>query len=103
MKRKKVEGGEEPPADQLEHDGEATRGVVMVSDAAADVSDDLPAAFTRVGQVVHWGQGPSFTEVPVQLEPEYEVRPGQFLGVWHGLRGRGVLTVIQVGNCFEVN
>src|SRR5205823_14371872 len=53
--------------------------------------------------VVHWNQSPSFSEVAVHLEPDCEVRPGQFLGVWHGQRGLNVLTVIQVGNCFEVN
>jgi DNA helicase HerA-like ATPase len=53
--------------------------------------------------VVHWNHSPSFIEVAVHLEPHCQVRPGQFLGVWHGPRGVKILTVIQVGDCFEVN
>ncbi len=103
MKRKKDDDAEESILDHRELDGEATRAVIMVSDAATDVGEGLPAAFKRAGQVVHWNQSPSFAEVAVHLEPDCEVRPGQFLGVWHGPRGLQTLTVIQVGNCFEIN
>lgn len=77
--------------------------VLVVDDATADVEPPLPAAFAQIGRVVHWNRSPSFTEVPALLEPRREVQPGQFLGVWHGRRGRNLLTVIQVGNSFEVN
>ena len=103
MKRKHPDRGEGAGTEREGLDGDATRAVVVVSDAGADVGEALPTAFTRAGQVVHWNQSPSFTEVAVHLEPECEVRPGQFLGVWHGLRGHQTLTVFQVGNCFEVN
>jgi DNA helicase HerA-like ATPase len=77
--------------------------VLIVSDAGSDGGEPLPKVFDRVGQVVYWNRSPSFTEISVRLEVDAEVRPGQFLGVWHGPRGRSVLTVFQVADCFEVN
>ena len=57
----------------------------------------------EIGRVAHWERSPSFTEVAGLLVPTTEVKPGQFLGVWHGRRGINALTVIQVANSFEVN
>jgi len=37
------------------------------------------------------------------LDPGEDVRPGQFVGVWHGKRQRGILTVVQVANAREIN
>jgi DNA helicase HerA-like ATPase len=76
---------------------------LIVDDATVDAEPTLPPGFELVGRVVHWNQTPSFTEIAALLEPKREVKPGQFLGVWHGRRGRELITVIQVGNSFEVN
>jgi DNA helicase HerA-like ATPase len=101
MKRMRLE--DESDLVLTERDEEMSRAAVMVSDIGAAIEEALPPAFQRVGHVVHWNQSPSFADVAVHLDPAYEVRPGQFLGVWHGPRGLQVLTVIQVANCFEVN
>ncbi len=76
---------------------------LVVDDATADVDPALPSGFELVGRVVHWNQTPSFSDLAALLEPQREVKPGQFLGVWHGRRDRDVLTVIQIANSFEVN
>jgi DNA helicase HerA-like ATPase len=39
----------------------------------------------------------------VLLEPDHDVKPGQFLAAWHGRRNSDILTVLQVGNCVEIN
>ena len=70
-----------------------SQAVVLVSDAATDIGDPLPPVFERIGEVVHWNQSPSFAEIAAQLDPEREVKPGQFLGVWHGSRGSSPLNV----------
>lgn len=72
-------------------------------DATADTNDFLPEGMEVVGRVVHWQHSPSFSEVAVLLEPSFEAKPGAFLGVWHGRRTAGLVTVIQVGDSFEVN
>ncbi|WP_156364236.1 ATP-binding protein [Sphingomonas sp. Leaf198] len=60
--------------------------------------------FSRVGMVVQSEGGPSFQKLAILLEPGRDVRPGEFLAVWHGRRGKGdVLTVIQVDDCKEHN
>src|SRR2546428_212213 len=77
---------------------------ILVSDETAP--RNLPTdvdGFPLVGHVVNWNQTPSFMHVAVLLEPGVEVRPGQFVGVLHRRRGINALTIIQVGNCFEVN
>src|SRR5687767_5941576 len=84
-------------------EGSGLEPVLIVDDARTDVEPPLPDTFEKIGNVVHWNHSPSFTEVAALLEPRSEVKPGQFLGVWHGRRGLNVLTVIQVGNSFEVN
>jgi DNA helicase HerA-like ATPase len=76
---------------------------LVVDDATADSEPPLPQGFEFIGRVVHWNQTPSFTDVAALLEPRQEVKPGQFLGVWHGRRGLNLLTVVQVANSFEVN
>lgn len=76
---------------------------LIVDDATAEIEPPLPAGVEQIGRVVHWNRSPSFMEVAALLEPGSEVKPGQFLGAWHGRRGRDVLTVIQVGNSFEIN
>ncbi len=63
----------------------------------------IPAAFEQVGKVVHWEGTPNFLEVAAVLDPTYEVKPGQFVAVWHGRRGQPVLTIVQVANCRDVN
>ena len=76
---------------------------LVVDDATADVEPPLPAGFELIGRLVHWNHTPSFTEVAALLDPKREVKPGQFLGVWHGRRGVQLMTVVQVANSFEVN
>jgi uncharacterized protein len=76
---------------------------ILISDARAELDPPLPEGFIKIGNLVHWRQSPSFTEVAALLEPQRDVQPGQFLGVWHGRRAINNLTVIQVGNSFEVN
>lgn len=77
--------------------------VLVPHDASAATSGPLPSGLERIGTVTHWNRSPNFTEVAVHMEPSHEVKPGQFLGVWHGNRSVKLLTVIQVGNSFEVN
>jgi DNA helicase HerA-like ATPase len=76
---------------------------LVVDDASVDVEPPLPTGFELIGRVVHWNHTPSFTDVAALLEPKREVKPGQFLGVWHGRRGMHLITVVQVANSFEVN
>src|SRR5947209_880900 len=87
--------------DRIETD--FTTAQLVVDDASANAEPPVPSQFELVGRLVNWNQSPSFTDATVLLDPICEVKPGQFLGVWHGRRGIGVLTIIQVGNCFEVN
>jgi len=63
----------------------------------------LPVGFEQIGKVVHWEGTPNFLDVAAVLDPRCDVRPGQFVGVWHGRRGHSVLTVVQVANCRDVN
>lgn len=63
---------------------------------------DRVAQLAVVGWAVAHNQTPSFTHVTALLDPGVEAHPGQFLGVVHG-RGRRVITIIQVGNSYEVN
>jgi DNA helicase HerA-like ATPase len=63
-----------------------------------------PERFTPVGSVVQTDGGPSFQKISVLLHPSHEVRPGEFLAVWHGRRGKDdMMTVLQVDDCTEVN
>ena len=63
----------------------------------------FPTVLEQIGKVVHWQGTPNFLEVAAVLDPRSDVRPGQFVGVWHGKRGHAVLTVVQVANCRDVN
>jgi DNA helicase HerA-like ATPase len=76
---------------------------LVVDDATVDVEPSVPAGLQQIGRVVHWNQSPSFTDVAALLDPKREVKPGQFIGVWHGRRGADLITVVQVANSFEVN
>ena len=77
--------------------------IVVVNDASASVGPDIPSGFELIGHAVCWQSCPSFLAVAGLLDPKSEVKPGQILGVWHGRRERPIVTVIQVGNSFEVN
>jgi DNA helicase HerA-like ATPase len=63
----------------------------------------IPAAFEHIGKVVQWEGSPNFLEVAAVLNPACDVRPGQFVAVWHGRRNQPVLTIVQVANCRDVN
>src|SRR5579885_2724232 len=63
----------------------------------------LPTGFEQIGKVVHWQTTPTFTEVAGLLNASADVKPGQFVGVWHGNRNESVITIVQVANCREVN
>jgi uncharacterized protein len=63
----------------------------------------VPTGLPIIGKVVHWEGTPTFTDAAALLDARSEVKPGQFVGVWHGNRDISVLTVVQVANCREVN
>src|SRR2546427_12546274 len=84
----------------------------MVNDQAIELTLDegpardqagVPKGFEEIGRVVHWNQTPSFTDIAGLLDPKYDVKPGQFLAVWHGRRRINAVTIIQVASAFEVN
>lgn len=76
---------------------------LVTADFSAIDEQSIPSAFQIVGRLVHWNSTPAFGKVGVLLEPDREVRPGQFVAAWHGRRNRAVLTVLQVGDCLEIN
>lgn len=76
---------------------------LVTHDFSVDKTSPLPSTLTPVGKLVHWNGTPNFQEVSVLLDPNHEVKPGQFLGIWHGRRDSNRVTVIQVKNCSEVN
>lgn len=76
---------------------------LVTSDYSAVTEPEIPSAFLVIGRLVHWNNTPAFGRVGVLIDPLHEVHPGQFVAVWHGRRNRAVLTVAQVGDCFEVN
>jgi len=76
---------------------------IVPHDFRASANPDLPASLTLVGSLVDYNHSPSFGQLACQLEPDYEVKPGQLLGVWHGRRDREIITIIQVKDCFEQN
>src|SRR5437773_1800276 len=77
--------------------------VIVPDDATFEVGAQVPDGLEVIGHVVHWHDTPSFTELAALMEPTSEVKPAQFMGVWHGRRNRDVLTVVQVANSFEVD
>jgi hypothetical protein len=89
-----------------ENETEAIVGLPkLIDDRESDpgISCPLPTSFQQIGKVVHWEGTPNFLEIAAVLDPHSDVRPGQFVGVWHGKRGHSVLTVVQVANCRDVN
>jgi DNA helicase HerA-like ATPase len=76
---------------------------LVTSDFSATDGNEIPREFHVVGKLVYWNSTPTFGKVGVLLDPNQEVRPGQFLAAWHGRRNRAVLTVVQVGDCCEIN
>lgn len=85
----------------VEHDPQYPQ--LVTADFSAADEQQIPDAFRPIGRLVHWNGTPAFGKVGVLLDPESEVRPGQFLAAWHGRRNRAVLTVLQVGDCLEIN
>lgn len=71
-------------------------------DMAHKGEDSLPAGLKAVGKLVYWNETPNFQEVTALLDAGQDVKPAQFLGVWHGKRNSS-LTIIQVANCHEIN
>lgn len=76
---------------------------IVTDDATAINETPAPSLFTSVGKVVYWNQTPNFNNVNVHLDPDKEVKPGQFIGVWHGKRGKNTVTILRVANTFEIN
>ena len=76
---------------------------LVADDDRSDNSGVTLKGMEPIGRVAHWNQSPNFSEIAGLLDPESEVKPGQFLGVWHGRRGKKILTIVRVGNSFEVN
>lgn len=75
---------------------------LVTHDFTAEQATPLPRSLKQVGKVVYWEGSPNFNDIFVLLDPGYEVKPGQFLAVWHR-RDSDTLTVVQVSNCGEVN
>src|SRR5258708_6964395 len=82
---------------------EPNAGILVSDEATPRNLPEEVGGFVVMGRVVNWNQTPSFTHISVLVNPGVEVHPGQFLGVWHERRGVAALTIIQVGNSFEVN
>lgn len=76
---------------------------LVTDDASANNGTSVPSQFRTIGKVVYWNQTPNFNSVNVHLEPGKEVKPGQFIGVWHGNRGKNAITIVRVANTFEAN
>src|SRR4030095_14476414 len=78
-------------------------GILVTDEAVPRNFPTVIDGFSVVGHVVNWNQTPSFMHVAVLLEPGIEVRPGQFVGALDRRGGITALTIVQVGNCLEVN
>lgn len=76
---------------------------IVTDDATAVNETPIPSLFTSIGKVVYWNQTPNFNNVNVHLDPDKEVKPGQFIGIWHGKRGKNTITILRVANTFEIN
>lgn len=77
---------------------------VLVEEAEnVDHGIPVPRSLKVIGKVVYWKDGPNFSEAAAHLSSGSDVKPGQFVGAWHGFRGQPLITVIQVVNCREVN
>ena len=84
-------------------DGPEHLAPVLVTEQTESQDQGLRTPFAVIGKIVHWQGSPNFNEVAGLLHHGYEVKPGQFVGVWHGARNEAVITVVQVGNCRDVN
>ncbi len=76
---------------------------LVTDDATASNEITPPSSFSSLGKVVYWNQTPNFNTVNIHLDPDKDVKPGQFLGVWHGKRGKNTITILRVANTFETN
>lgn len=85
------------------NDKKQTLPELVTDDASANNEPPVPTLFRTIGKVVYWNQTPNFNSINIHLEPSKEVRPGQFLGVWHGKRGKNTITIVRVANTFETN
>lgn len=90
------------PNEEPQNESKPTVALV-VDDGSNDVPPERVGNLLVVGRVVNWNQTPSFSDISALLEPYAEVKPGQFLGVLHDRRSPQAITVVQVGNAFEVN
>jgi hypothetical protein len=81
------------------HDDGAPRFVP--DDQVPEPTPTVIHGYRVIGRVVNWEHTPSFSNISALLEPYEEVTPGQFLGVLH--TRAHALTIVQVGNAFEVN
>lgn len=86
-----------------ESKGSASVPVLVEENERTDHGIPVPDRLTIIGKVVHWEGCPNFSEAAALLNFGSDVKPGQFVGVWHGARGEPVLTIVQVANCREVN
>ncbi len=80
-----------------------TNGEIVSSDFSENAGEGIPEGLVKIGKVVCYNGTPDFSRVNVTLDPLFDVKPGQFLAVWHGRRKSFFLTVIQVSNCSEIN
>jgi hypothetical protein len=92
-----------PAGDAREPPDDSNTGILVSDDASPRPLPEEIGGFLVLGRVVNWNQTPSFTHIAVLVNPNAETHPGQFVGVWHERRGVNALTIIQVGNSFEVN
>ena len=77
--------------------------IIVTYDASREVHREPPAYYKVVGSVAHHNGTPSFSDVAVLLDSDTDATPGQLVCVWHGRRGSGLLTVVQVEDCVERN
>lgn len=77
--------------------------VLVEEQEATDPGLPVPPGLIVIGKVVYWKDGPNFCEAAAHLNSAADVKPGQFVGVWHGFRGHSLITIVQIANCREVN
>jgi DNA helicase HerA-like ATPase len=92
-----------PDAQNPELDSLDTAPVLIEEAEHIDHGIPVPHGLKVIGKVVYWKDGPNFSEAAAHLNSGSDVKPGQFVGAWHGFRGQPLITVIQVANCREVN
>jgi DNA helicase HerA-like ATPase len=92
-----------PDVRQSDNDSPATTPALIEENANSNYGIPVPRDLEVIGKIVHWEDSPNFAEAAALLNSSSDVKPGQFVGVWHGSRGQSLITVIQVANCREVN